>query len=68
MHIFSTNSNMQKKINKIKLNDTMHIYDIYFRITFSLDSRIIYIKGYIFVCVGVEYLTFDILVYPKSEQ
>ena len=27
-----------------------------------------YIKDYIFVCLGVEYLTFDILLHAKSEE
>ena len=29
---------------------------------------IIYMKGYIFVCMVVEYLTFDILVHAKSDE
>ena len=46
---------------------TQEINILFSYIFFSIQ-RTIYIKGYIFVCVGVEYLAFDILLHAKSEK
>ena len=47
-------------------NLTYNIYFI-FRITLFQILRIIYIKGEIFVCVRLEYLTFDIFLHAKFD-